>query len=209
MKRVVQALRRPVRALNTLLLLAVMAGCAAYIAPSLFGYERYIITGGSMSGTIEKGSIVFEKQVPVDDLAVGDVITYVPPADSGVSTLVTHRITSIKPGEDGVPVLRTQGDANADVDPWKFSLQADTQPVVSYDVPLLGYAFIFLADPANRMFVIGIPAAGIALMALRDLLLALVRRDESSSQVPDPSRVPDPSPVPDQARELVRDLVPA
>ncbi|WP_185995240.1 signal peptidase I [Nocardioides campestrisoli] len=177
MRKIAQALRRPVRALNTLLLLAVMAGSAAYIAPSFFGYERYIITGGSMSGTIEKGSIVFEKQVRVGELEVGDVITYLPPTDSGVTTLVTHRITSIKSDENGVPVYRTKGDANADVDPWKFSLLADTQPVVAYDVPLLGYAFIFLADPGNRMLVIGVPAAGIALMALRDLVKALRRHD--------------------------------
>ena len=31
-------------------------------------------------------------------LEVGDVITYVPPPDSGVSTLVTHRIISIRRG---------------------------------------------------------------------------------------------------------------
>ncbi|WP_114424118.1 signal peptidase I [Nocardioides houyundeii] len=174
MLRVTKALRRPVRLLNNVLLIAVMVGCAAYIVPGFFGYERYVITGGSMSGTFEKGSVAFERQVPVKDLAVGDVITYMPPPDSGVGTLVTHRITKIRPGKDDTRVFRTQGDANPDPDPWKFSLPAGNQPVVAHTVPHLGWAFIGLADPQVRMYLIGVPAAGIALMALRDLIKALL-----------------------------------
>ncbi len=41
--------------------------------PVLFGYERYVITGGSMEPTIHKGSVAFGKVVPVADLRVGDV----------------------------------------------------------------------------------------------------------------------------------------
>lgn len=111
--------RRPARALRSvathlgnagmvvLILLAV-----AYIAPSFAGYDRYVLTGGSMTGTYDKGSIVFEKAVPAADLEVGDVITYLPPPDSGVTTLVTHRIVAIGKDDKGQQVLRTQGDAN-------------------------------------------------------------------------------------------------
>ena len=93
---------------NTVLVLASLAGLA-YLAPSLFGYERYVITGGSMSGTFEKGSVVFEKPVPIADLRVGDVITYLPPADSGVSTLVTHRIVKVYPSRQRRPAAAHQG----------------------------------------------------------------------------------------------------
>lgn len=165
--------RRLARLLITLVLVALTLGCVAYLAPGLFGYDRYVITGGSMSGTIEKGSVVFEEQVPVADLKVGDVITYLPPADSGVGTLVTHRIISIRPGKDGVAVLRTQGDANPDPDPWKFSLTGTTQPVVRQAVPYVGTALIALADPQIRRLAVGLPAAVIALVALRDLIRAL------------------------------------
>lgn len=126
-----------------------------------------------MSGSIEKGSIAFEKAVPVVDLVVGDVITYVPPPDSGVSTLVTHRITAIRPGTGGTAVLSTQGDANPDPDPWTFSLASGAQPVVEHTVPYLGYVFVGLADPQVRLLVVGAPAALIALAALRDLVGAL------------------------------------
>jgi signal peptidase len=123
-----------------------------------------------MSGTFEKGSIAFEKRTPVEDVKVGDVITYLPPADSGVTHLVTHRIISDKILENGQRQLRTQGDANPDPDPWKFSLVEGTQPVVKATVPHLGWVFVAMADREIRMLVVGIPAVLIALMSLLELV---------------------------------------
>jgi signal peptidase len=147
-----------------------------FILPAAFGLSRYVITGGSMSGTIERGAVVFEETVPVADLAVGDIITYLPPAESGLDTLVTHRIVSI----DG-DTFRTRGDANADVDPWTFQLSSTVQPRVVADVPYVGYLFIALADRGTRMLVIGVPAAIIALLSLRELASGLRRRPRSKA----------------------------
>lgn len=165
--------RRLVRWTGNLLLVVVMLVCAAWLLPSLLGYERYVITGGSMSGTFEKGSIAFEREVPVTDLRVGDVITYQPPPGAGTTDLVTHRIVAIRPGRDGRPVFRTQGDANAAPDPWRFSLAGPTQPVVEHTVPYAGHAFIALADREVRMGVIGGPAVLVALVALGQLIAAV------------------------------------
>ena len=163
-------------------LVVLMLACGAYLLPHLLGYERYVITGGSMSGAIERGSVVFSEPRPVQDLEVGDVITYLPPADSGVTTLVTHRIVEIEPGEQGGSVLRTKGDANADVDPWTFSLVAQEQPVVEHTVPGLGYLLIALADREVRMLVIGVPAGVIALLALVELTRNLAALGQPSGQ---------------------------
>ncbi|MGJ9411629.1 signal peptidase I [Aeromicrobium sp. CF4.19] len=157
---------------HLVLVAATLAGLA-YLAPALFGYERYVITGGSMSGTFEKYSVAFEKQVAVEDLAVGDVITYQPPADSGVTSLVTHRIVDADVSEAGARLFTTQGDANPDPDPWTFTLVEGTQPVVQHTVPLLGHVFVALADRDTRMLVIGAPAALIALASLVELAKAL------------------------------------
>lgn len=166
-------------AVNTALLLTVLAA-TAWVVPSFFGYERYVITGGSMSGTFEKGAVVFEKPVPVGDLQVGDVITYLPPPDAGTSQLVTHRIVRITPGADGT-VLRTKGDANDGVDPWTFSLVGDTQPVVELAVPHVGHAMIALADRETRMLLVGVPASLVALLAMKELAAALRRPRTSTS----------------------------
>src|SRR3954454_6281175 len=81
----------------------------AFIVPALFGLERYVITGSSMTGTIDYGSVAGEEVVPVADLRVGDIITYQPPEESGIDHPVTHRIVAIH-GD----VLRTKGDAVPD-----------------------------------------------------------------------------------------------
>jgi signal peptidase len=157
---------------SLLTILVTLAG-VAYVAPSLFGYERYVITGGSMSGTFEKGSVAVEKPVPVGEVGVGDVITYLPPADSGVTHLVTHRIISDTILADGSRQLQTQGDANPDPDPWKFNLTEGTQPVVSFTVPHVGWVFVALADRETRMLIVGVPAGLIALASLVELARAV------------------------------------
>lgn len=162
-------------ATNVLLVVVTVAGLA-YLVPSLLGYDRYVITGGSMAGTYDRGSLVFERQVPVDQLAVGDVITYVPPAGSGVPGLTTHRIIEVAPAPDGSRVFRTQGDANEDPDPWTFSLTAPTQPVAQFGVPHVGWVLIALADRTVRILVIGVPAGLIALASLVQLFRALSPR---------------------------------
>lgn len=176
------AIRRTGRFLVNAAVVASILVCAAWLVPSLLGYERYVITGGSMSGTFEKGSVVFEKQVPVAELERGDVITYLPPASSGVTDLVTHRITAIKPAKGGGTLYRTQGDANPDPDPWRFELTAPTQPVVEHTVPLVGHAFIALADRDTRMLLVGGPAALIALLALLEVGKALRPRSSTPAE---------------------------
>ena len=163
---------------NVALALAFLAALA-FLLPSLMGFQRYVIMGGSMEGTYDLGSVVFEEVVPTSELQVGDVITYVPPAESGITTLVTHRIVGI----DG-DLYRTKGDANADVDPWTFQLNTDTQPRAVAHVPYVGFAFMALADRGTRMAVIGIPAALIALWSLAELARAVrsSRRDEHDEQ---------------------------
>jgi signal peptidase len=123
-----------------------------------------------MTGTFNQGSVIFDKPVATADLKVGDIITYVPPAATGVNHLVSHRVDSIKLADDGVTrVFRTKGDANPGPDPWTFSLNAPTQNVERFSVPYVGYALIALANPHVRMLLIGVPAGFIALMSLLDL----------------------------------------
>lgn len=136
---------------------------ALMLIPAALGLERYVVTGDSMTGTYDRGSIVFGQPVPVAELEPGDVITYVPPPGSGPTGLVTHRIVSAEPGPDGRPLFRTKGDANATQDPWQFQMQ-DTLPRVIFSVPYVGYALSALAIREVRMLVIGVPALLIALV---------------------------------------------
>lgn len=194
---------RTVKALgNTAVVIAaVVAGVVAalMLVPGLMGYDRYVITGGSMSGTFERGSLVLERQVPVSELQPGDIITYLPPAESGISELVTHRIVSVEPNPDGTAsrVFQTKGDANASIDPWTFTLADTVQPRVEGWIPVAGWVYIALSAPGIRMLAIGVPAAVIALLFLRDLVRAGRRRDGGAAPADlSPSDLPVEHPSP-------------
>ncbi|HEX2085516.1 MAG TPA: signal peptidase I, partial [Solirubrobacteraceae bacterium] len=128
------------------------------LALPLAGFERYVITGGSMGGTIERGSVAWAKPVPVADLRVGDVITYDPPPGAGPEGLVTHRIVAIDQGSDGRREFRTKGDANARPDPWTFHLDEPAQARVAFHLPYAGYVLAKASDRSFRPIAIGIPA---------------------------------------------------
>lgn len=145
-------------------------GIAALLVPTLLGYDRYVIVSGSMHGTFDRGAVVFSQAKEVSELRVGDVITYRPPAATGINHLVTHRISDRTVNEDGSIMFRTKGDANPGKDPWTFSLVNQKQNVMRFSVPTVGYGLIALSNPQFRLALISVPAAIIALMALYDLV---------------------------------------
>jgi signal peptidase len=181
------AVARPVSWLGKAALLLGLALGLVLVVPALLGFDRYVITGGSMTGTVDKYSVVFEREVPVDELAVGDVITYQPPADAPTHSLVTHRIIAIGPSADGRSVLRTQGDANPDPDPWRFELSQPTVNRMAFHIPYVGWPLIALADPQTRRLLLGVPAGVIGLLAAFELVGAV--RRSLGREGPDAPRV--------------------
>ena len=148
---------------STLLTVAVVV---ALLLPPLFGYQRYVIYGGSMEPMISKGSIVYDKEVPVASLRKGDVITYVPPTSKRP---VTHRIFAVEKGPQGAPVFQTKGDANANADFRKFALARPTQAAYSFHIPVLGWLLIGMSIEWVRGLLIGGPALLAAAMIVRNL----------------------------------------
>ena len=142
------------------LLMVLMFGIAGVmLVPAALGYHRYIILTGSMTGTYDPGSLVFDKPVPTSSLKVGDPITYAPPpGKSPNQKLVTHRIYKLVPGPDGQRAYITKGDANPRPDNWKFVLKQPTQDKVQFHLPYVGYVFMFLSVREFRTALIGIPA---------------------------------------------------
>lgn len=177
--------RSPRPRVGTVLASALCAACLGLaglmLLPGLLGYERYVITSGSMTGSYDRGSVVFDDVVSVSDLRVGDVITYTPPPGSGPSGLITHRIASIGSDQFGRRLLRTKGDANESRDPWTFTLDGTTQARVAFHVPYVGYILSALSIREARMVVIGVPA----LLVAAALLLGLVRDARRSGPAPE------------------------
>lgn len=155
--------RRIITALSFLAVALTAILAVAMVLPKLIGYERFVITSGSMDPTLPVGSIVYDRVVPVDALKVGDIITFVPPPAYGVRTHVTHRIVEIdRDTRDRFgrrqTIFRTKGDSNPDVDPWRMVLDRDEHAIVAYHLPYLGYVYLFLSRRWVQVALIGVPA---------------------------------------------------
>jgi signal peptidase I len=143
-----------------------LAAAMLVLVPALIGWQRYAIVSGSMTGTYDKGSLVLDEVVPVSELRVGDVITYMPPRGDH---LITHRISWIGRDAGSARVFRTKGDANPVADGWTFRLDRETQARVRVGIPYAGYALAALGRRDVRMVLIALPAlliAGFSLVGL-------------------------------------------
>jgi signal peptidase I len=149
---------------STSLLAVALLLAALMLLPPLFGYQRYVITGGSMAGSIDRGSLLFSKKVPQSELKVGDVITYQPPQGIAPHELVTHRIVSIKHAAGGRLVFQTKGDANKTADPWTFTPDQRDQARAAAHIPYVGYVFAALGERSLRIALLAFPAILIALL---------------------------------------------
>jgi signal peptidase len=80
----------------------------------LLSIRPAVVISGSMEPGIPVGSLTVARTVPAEQVEVGDVVT-VPRANA--DGLVTHRVISTAPADDGrSTVLELQGDANRDPD---------------------------------------------------------------------------------------------
>jgi signal peptidase len=161
-----------------LLALVIILGPVSVLVllPIGLGLQRYVMSGDSMDAGdhgIAQGTVLFERAVPVNQLRVGDVITYEAPKSSGVDGMVTHRVVAVRP--TGVV---TQGDAEPERDPWVLASDAPTVSRVEFTLPWVGYAYLLVAEPGTWLLVV--VAAG----ALALLLSGELRRRRRDGPVP-------------------------
>lgn len=116
------------------------------LSPKLFGFSFYSVLSGSMTGSIDTGSIIAVKKIEASEIKKGDVITF----KTGGDTVVTHRVIGIS-NEDGLK-FATKGDANDQIDPMKTS-ENNVIGKVIFHLPLLGYLIVFIQ---NNLLAVGV-----------------------------------------------------
>jgi signal peptidase len=128
-----------VRRLVAVVVIAAVVAALAVVAavglvPLVTGASTYTVLTGSMRPALPVGTVVVVRPTPVEQIAVGEVVTFLA-HDPGTSAtrVVTHRVIGIDPG----PVLRTRGDANDAPDPGG-TVAADVRGVLWYSVPWVG-----------------------------------------------------------------------
>lgn len=153
------------------LILILLAG----IAPSMFGYESFVVLSGSMRPALEVGDLAVVAPVRTESLMVGDIITYRQARRPDV--LVTHRITNIGLDDQGRVRFETRGDANNTSD----QVLVESRSVlgrVSYSIPMVGYLVEFSKRPEGKLLLIGLPG----LLLVLDTFRSAARRRKPEEQ---------------------------
>jgi signal peptidase len=161
----IRLVHRSISVAVTVLMVGACLLAALMVVPTLLGYQRYVIVSGSMEPTIPVGSVVYDEVVPVEDIEVGDIITFVPPPEYDIDDPVTHRVVEITVLDEsagaelaGQRLFRTKGDANPDKDPWRMVLDGPDQARVVHHLPYVGYFYMALQVRWVQVAVIAIPA---------------------------------------------------
>lgn len=144
-------------ALATLAIAAIALLSFAF-APTLFGYETFIVTSGSMGQANPLGSVAVTKMVDVGTIRQGDVVSF----QTKSKSRITHRISDIKL-DAGQTVFITKGDANPLPDPEPLRLSSGKLSRVEWSVPFAGHVVRHIRTPIGAVALFAIPILGLIL----------------------------------------------
>ena len=154
---------------NTLVALVVLAMLFFFLGPHLLGINFFTIYSGSMTPAIPVGSVVVAPPVDASDVEVGDIITF--RALAGADKIVTHRVYEVLPN-DGLPMFRTAGDANAAPDGNAVPAE-NVIGKVWFHLPFLGFFSSFVRSSLGFLLFICLPALVITSLEARNIIIEL------------------------------------
>ena len=89
---------------------------------AFLGFRIFRVETGSMQPKYMVGDVIIVKEKPIDEIAIGDDVTYWGTSGTMKDKLVTHRVIDIEE-KDGQKLFHTQGIANNTKDPIVYSEQ--------------------------------------------------------------------------------------
>lgn len=149
----------------TAILAAIVAAVGLGVLPHLGMYRTLTVLSASMKPTFSPGDVVIVRPEPIEQLRVGQVISYAVPV--GAHQVETHRVVAILRGQGTTsPVIQTKGDNNTVVDPWQAQLHGSTVWRLEAVVPKVGYAINVMRGRAFHLFSVVLIPVLLALMFL-------------------------------------------
>ena len=125
----------------SILVLAVLGAAGVAAVALVHGtWQVNPIVSGSMRPGLPVGGVVISERIPIDQVALRDVIEFKNPDDP--ADLMVHRIVSLTKNKSGQFVIKTQGDANNAQDPWTLTLGGKYAYEARWSLPLLGYVAV-------------------------------------------------------------------
>jgi signal peptidase len=161
-----QLVRAAFRFVGSLLLAVFSIG--AILGAVYVGVERIAfapVLSPSMTPAFGPGDLVLTRPQPVADVRVGQILVL--PMPNAAGQRYVHRVISAAK-ENGVTVVRTKGDANAQPEPYRLRITDATVPVVIGSVPAAGRLALVSRGTAMRIPLI-LTVGSIALVGVRRL----------------------------------------
>ena len=158
--------------------------------PSVFGFSVLQVKTGSMIPEYEIGTVVITKKTDVNELKVGDVISFYS-MDQDISGEVnTHRIVNIEyGGDDNAPYFTTKGDNNSEVDKHKVWPSQIVGKVVYNLGTVSGSVIGVFQNPNVIFFVIVLPLIFITFGEAVNLVSLIAeikfRKKEDDNDIPE------------------------
>jgi signal peptidase I len=145
--------------------LAVMAPLAMLLgAAFLFGWKFQPIETASMAPRYPAGSLAVVEPIDASGVEPGITIVFEDPGHPG--RLVAHRVLKVLPGT--ALAWQTQGDANAEPDPFPVPARA-IGGRVRWSIPALGAVVTAVRGPQAVVLLVGLPLLLFVAFEIRDL----------------------------------------
>ena len=121
----------------------------------LLGYKFFIVLSDSMKGEFNTGDVVITKEVDLESIEPGDIISFKSIDPTVFGSIVTHKVRE-KTTHEGEPAFITYGINTGSNDPYPVP----SDQVIgkySFNIAKAGYVFQFLKSPAGYFTLILVP----------------------------------------------------
>jgi signal peptidase len=139
------------------LLLMLALAAAVIVVPAMTKSVPMTVLTSSMEPKLPPGTLLIVKPVDVNDIRVGDVITY--QIRSGEPDVITHRVIAVTTSTTGERLFTLQGDNNGSPDPDPIRA-VQVQGRLWYSVPYIGWVNTWV-NGENRAWIIPLVAGGL------------------------------------------------
>lgn len=148
--------------------------------PFLNGVRLFNVMSGSMEDTLPVGSVIIVSERETEELAEGDIITFISNDPLFYGEIVTHRIVEIADFQGSVMFI-TKGDANEDRDQ-AAAIPANVIGKVVFNIPLLGYVLNFIRTKLGYFLICLLPCMVILVIEVINLVRNILRHSDAKRQ---------------------------
>lgn len=185
-KKIIQIIKKIVLALLILVICSIIIAMTQGYHPKFFGYQVLRVLTSSMQPTISENTCIITKEVPQNELKVGDIITFISEDAQIYGYYNTHRIYDIVE-ENGEVRYITKGDANPVPDDETVSYSQITGIFVG-ELPggqLIGQLFVALSDNKVYFLVVMLPLGLCLISYVWQIIGFITHRDEDDEEEDD------------------------